>query len=264
MDPNVAKGAIKKETSRHFRNSWLDEEIFKGWLAPHFEPNKAFCMVCNTSITCCKTKIVRHSQTAKHINEIKGRNQSLNNVNCVSTLSHNDKVKRAEIKLATFFAEHNIAFTNVDHLIPLIKDICIEPEVVQDLSLGRLKCTNIVKDIVAKRETEKLVEILKGRKFSVLIDESTDITDNKLMCILVQYVSPFDKRVKTQLLELLSLNAVDCSAKKIFEVFKTFFLEKEIPIKNIIGMACDNASVMIGRNNSFFSHLKSEVPNLII
>lgn len=53
-------------------------------------------------------------------------------------------------------------------------------------------------------------------------------------------------------------------ATKIFEIFKTFFLEKEIPLKNIIGMTSDNTSVMIGRNNSFYSHLKSEIPNLII
>lgn len=44
-------------------------------------------------------------------------------------MSHKSKVKR-EIKLAAFFAEHNIAFCTADHLIPLLKDICIEPEVV--------------------------------------------------------------------------------------------------------------------------------------
>jgi len=33
---------------------------------------------------------------------------------------HSDKVKRAEI-LVAFFLEHNIAFTTIDHLIPLKK-----------------------------------------------------------------------------------------------------------------------------------------------
>jgi len=31
---------------------------------------------------------------------------------------YKDKVKHAEIKLAAFFAEHNVAFSTVDHLIP--------------------------------------------------------------------------------------------------------------------------------------------------
>jgi len=261
MESNVVKGAVKKQINRTFQNSWLDEEIFKGWLALHSELNKAFCTACNVSIACRRTNLLRHSQTVKHIYEMKNRNQSFENI---ENISYCDRKKRAEIKLTAFFAEHNIAFYTADHLIPLIKDICSDPNIVQDLSLGRLKCTNIVKDILAKRETEKLTEILKTCKFSILIDESTDITDTKFMCVLVKYVSPLDKKVKTKLLELLALDATDCSAKRIFHNFKTFFLENEIPLKNIIGMASDNASVMIGRTNSFYSHLKSENPNLIL
>lgn len=45
------------------------------------------------------------------------------------------------------------------------------------------------------------------------------------MCLLVQYVTS-DKKIKTQLLELLPLDATDCTANKIFEIFKTF-LEKK-------------------------------------
>lgn len=45
MDNNIDQGAIKKQRTRHFQVSWLDEEIFKGWLAPHPIENKALhCM----------------------------------------------------------------------------------------------------------------------------------------------------------------------------------------------------------------------------
>jgi len=47
------------------------------------------------------------------------------------------------------------------------------------------------------------------------------------MCILVRYISPLSKQIKIQLLELLSLDAKDCSARKIFETLKNF-LEKKI------------------------------------
>jgi len=52
----------------------------------------------------------------------------------LNTLSHKDKIKRIEIKLAAFFAEHTVAFNTVDHLIPLLKDIYINPKIVQDFS----------------------------------------------------------------------------------------------------------------------------------
>jgi len=258
------KGAFKKHKIRGFQSSWLDDNLFKGWLAPYHQENKAICTACNTVIRCCKTDLIRHSQRVKHIKNINLKKSIVtNNNNDLTELSHKDKVKRAEIKLAAFFAEHNIAFCTADHLIPLLKDICADPKIVQDFALGRLKCTNIVKDVIAKREVEKIVDNLQSCRFSILIDESTDISDTKIMCILVRYISPSNKKVVTQLLELVSLDARDCSASKLFEVFKNLLEEKKIPIKNIVGMACDNASVMTGCNNSFMQHLKLEVPRLV-
>jgi len=37
--------------------------------------------------------------------------------------------------------------------------------------------------IIAKHEVQKLVEYLQTCKFSILIDESTDISNVKMMCI---------------------------------------------------------------------------------
>ncbi|KYN09439.1 hypothetical protein ALC57_18445 [Trachymyrmex cornetzi] len=102
----------------------------------------------------------------------------------------------------------------------------MDPKVVQDFTLGRLKCTNIVKDVISK-----IVDNLQSSRFSILIDESTDISDSKLI--------------------------------KLFEIFKNLLEEKKISLKNIAGMACDNASVMIGCNNSFMQRLKLEIPRLI-
>ena len=272
MDSNIEKGAIKKQLVRRFNYSWLNDDLFKGWLAPHSEENKALCVVCNKTIRCCKTDLRQHSQTVTHINKIKGQTQSLGEhvLKDINTDLENripkdiNNVKRAEIKLAAFFAEHNVAFSIADHLVPLLKDIFIDPEVAQNLTLGRTKCIQIVKNIISQREDEKLVSILQTCKFSILIDESTDITDKKFMCLLVKYVSPIDKKVKTQLLELLLLDATDCTANKIYKIFKTFLESKKISIKNIVGMASDNASVMTGCNNSFFSRLKTEIPGVVL
>ncbi|EZA62168.1 hypothetical protein X777_06119 [Ooceraea biroi] len=258
----ISKTAFQTRRVRKFQVAWLNESIFKGWLAPHPSEDRALCMACNKTINCRKSDLIKHSQTIKHIESVNSSNYEVLPDN-ENILSHKDKVKRAEIKLAAFFAEHNVAFSTVDHLIPLLKDICINPEIVQDLSLARKKCSSIVKNVIAKFETEKVVEILKTSKLSVLIDETTDISDNKIMCILVRYVSPVTKKISTRSLKLLYLDAADCSASKFFESFKSCLEEEKIPIKNIVGLACDNASVMVGCNNAFMTHLKSEVPELI-
>ena len=89
------------------------------------------------------------------------------------------------------------------------------------------------------------------------------IQDSKLMCVLIRYGSPVNKKVVIQLLELVSLDARDCSANKLFKVFKNFLEEKKIPFKNIVGMTSDNASVVIEYNNSFMQRLKRRLPRLI-
>lgn len=193
MDTNSEKRAIRKVKKRNFQYSWLDEVIFRGWLAPHPTEDKAFCKFCNIAIRCCRTDLVRHSQRVKHIKLT--RNQSLDDNNNNIIDKHSDKVIRAEIKLAAFFMEHNIAFYAADHLIPLLKDVCIDSKIVHDLSLARSKCAIIVKEVIAKREVEKLIEILQTRRFSILLDETTDISNLKVMCVLVQFLSS-DKKLR--------------------------------------------------------------------
>lgn len=72
------------------------------------------------------------------------------------------------------------------------------------------------------------------------------------------------KQTQVQLLELLQINSPDCSAVNLYTTFTTFMAGKSIPLKNIVGLACDGAAVMVGKNNSFYSHLKKDVPHLIL
>jgi len=67
-----------------------------------------------------------------------------------------------------------------------MNDICINSE-MHNLSLALKKCSYIAKNVIAKWKVEKIIVNLKICKFFILI-ESTDITDNKVMCILVRYV----------------------------------------------------------------------------
>jgi len=109
-------------------------------------------------------------------------------------------------------------------MVPLIKNSFSESSVVQDLTLSWKKytriITNVLGEVLGKRETEKIVHHLINNKFFILIDKSTTITNDKLLCILVKYFSVQNKKVVTQLLELIHLNATDCSAEKLYSAFE--------------------------------------------
>lgn len=121
------------------------------------------------------------------------------------------------------------------------------------MTLNRTKCTSIVKNVIANVESVETINNLRHFPFSILVDESTDVTDQKFMCALVRYMSPTTGCVRTELLELISLDATDCSAEKIYNAFKNCLVSKSIPLTNILGLASDSANVMVGKNNSFLA-----------
>lgn len=149
-------------------------------------------------------------------------------------------------------------------LTPVLQDVFKDSKVAQNLKLHRKKCTSIINNVIHPVEIKETVEIIKTCPFSVLVDESTDISSHKFLCILVHYVHPKAGTVHTRLLELVAIDATDGSAKKVYEEFKSCLQSKQIPIKNLVGMASDGANMMVGKNNSFFSHLKKDCPNIVL
>lgn len=95
-------------------------------------------------------------------------------------------VQRAEIKIATFIAEHNISFLAADHLTEMIKECFPDSEIAKNLAMKRTKTTAIVKNVIAKTRKENLATSLKKTKFSILTDESTDLGTVKSSCVIVR------------------------------------------------------------------------------
>lgn len=136
---------------------------------------------------CGKTEISRHANTEKHIKNVKKIQQTPKIQNFLKTTESplNVKIKSAEIALAAFFAEHNVALTTVEHFVPLLQQVVPDSKILAGITLGTTKCTEIIRNVLEPCETEELVEILKKSKFSILLDESTDISSKKLFCVLV-------------------------------------------------------------------------------
>jgi len=84
--------------------------------------NKAWCKICNISLKCCRYNLSRHVISASYIDNVISINVEID-TSVEETVSHSDEIKRVEIKLSAFFAEHNITFCTVDHLIPLLKNV---------------------------------------------------------------------------------------------------------------------------------------------
>lgn len=81
------------------------------------DKSKCRCIACNATLTCGKSELDKHAAGKKHIINLK----SIVSTNSLNTLFQTPKsnpiekkVKTAEIKLANFFIEHNVAFQIVE------------------------------------------------------------------------------------------------------------------------------------------------------
>uniref|UniRef100_A0A0K8UNM0 Zinc finger protein 862 n=1 Tax=Bactrocera latifrons TaxID=174628 RepID=A0A0K8UNM0_BACLA len=163
------------------------------------------------------------------------------------------KIQYAEFTLVTFLITHNLPFLLMDVLSALLAECCPDSEEVKRLQIARTKATNITKEIASKT-TSELVSTLKNCKFSIIIDETMDISIKKYLVMVVRYVMNFI--AKDRFLALIELPK--CDSSSVFGAAKKFLLDNNIRLKNIIGMATDGASVMAGHLSGVKALLESE------
>lgn len=130
------------------------------------------------------------------------------------------------------------------------------------MTLKRTKCCAIIKNILGPHFQLILREDIADQKFSLLLDESTDISVKKYLGMAVRYYSKTTRRFVSTFLKLVPL--IECNADGLVETVKNTLKEFHLQLSNLIGIATDNANVMVGINNGVYQKLKQEVPSLIL
>lgn len=166
-----------------------------------------------------------------------------------------------EIRIAGFVAEHNLPYNITDHLSKLVVQICPDSKVAKSLKCSRPRVQSIVENVIGAESFTELCEDLRNVKFSLVIDESTDLSTTKHLCMVARHVK--NNQVRDSFLALIPLSSAD--ATTLCESIVKFFMDNNIPYKdNLIGFASDGANVMMGQRHSVMVLLKSEIPNLFI
>ena len=101
----------------------------------------------------------------------------------------------------------------------------------------------------AVTESEDVAKLQKARYFSLLLDESNDISCAKNLMVYCQF------------LKLLALK--ECDADSIFKSVAEYFHEIDVSMDKMIMFTSDGASVMLGCSNGVQAKLKSVVPHLM-
>ena len=170
------------------------------------------------------------------------------------------KTADTEASLSMFVICH-CSIRNVDHLTDLNKR-CFKGTQADNLKLHRTKCNGIVKNILHSHFKNLLKEDIADSSYSLLVDESTDISVSKQLGVCIIYFSKYSGNVVSTFLQVSELDAGNASS--IVQDIKDILEGYGLDIQKMRGIGCDNASVMTGSENGVFAILKRTVPHLLL
>lgn len=178
----VAPPPKKQKTKLSFNEKWLEASSFKNWLTKSADIHGvvvAKCKYCNIELANHRAVLEKHLASQRHLQLISVSNSN-KKINLVSNPEAN-MVKRAELKLASMLAEHNLPFTLMDTLVPLMQNIFPDCNIAKGLAMGRTKATAVVTQVLGPEFSTKLINDLKepGSYFSLIMDETTDTISQK-------------------------------------------------------------------------------------
>ena len=133
-----------KKYDLKFQNSWLSDVLFKDWLEKRGE--FAYCKFCDCKLCCTRTALKRHKDNKKHKDIWLVKEQACSPI--TSLLGSQAKAARMEIKLCSFIAEKNLPISIVEDLLPLLKDLFPSDEPLRQVTLGKQKSTNVIRQVL--------------------------------------------------------------------------------------------------------------------
>ena len=209
-----------------FSEVWLQDPELKDWIKQNPKNRyEVVCTVCSVTLTNAnKAGLLAHKATNKHVNNSLAAKNSLQistYFNKPKDVSLEDKVAKAEICLTAFMAEHSTPFLQADHLVECCKRMFPDSIIAQKmtLKLKRSKASYVMQHGIAHHERQRLISKCQRQKFSVIIDESTDVSVSQILAVVVRYFDEEKCEVVDSLLDLVEV--ADGTAEGLIRVFQT-------------------------------------------
>jgi hypothetical protein len=131
------------------------------------------------------------------------------------------------------------------------------------MRLHRTKCTGLLMNVITPELHKEIVnDILSSDSFySLVIDESTDVSCAKCLCLVIRYFSVSKQIIVSTLYALICIE--DGSAAAQLKAIEAQLKEDNLSIAKLIGIGVDGASVNVGSKNSLSALLRAKVPHLV-
>lgn len=221
-----------------------------------------FCTICNMKLTGGRYHLKRHSNNSIHK---KNEHLARTSIKMDRFVQSKDSSKQqlvfeAQLQMCAFICEKNLPLNIINSLPLLNKNIYPDSDIANIGVMKRKKATKLITKVLGPAFKRQIYEDLRSCKFSLIIDETTDISTKKSLVLVVRYYKNFILR--DRFLDLLEV--VKCTAEILFNTIRDYFMSNNIPLTNLIGFAADNASTMMGQLNGVQARFQEIVPNIYV
>lgn len=170
---------------------------FAGWLTRcQKDESKAYCKVCKISLRSHSGDLQKHAATSTHQKSMSVLPTGQKTLPFKPELSQIEKDK--DLRLAVYIAMHS-SVQSIDHLCEILK-VVGNGTPLEKTRLHRTKCGNLIKYVIAPSLLEELIEDLGEKCYSLIVDESTDVSVVKYLCVCIKYFSEKQVKVVTRYL----------------------------------------------------------------
>ena len=252
----ASKWKASYDGGRKYNKTW--ESKFS-WLSKASDGSEdGFCKLCHTAMKPKQSNLTKHEKSEKHLLRVKA-SRSVRPIQVVRNPTIAEEVKTAEIELAVTMACHSSILT-MDHLGEIIARNATGSRLA-NIKIHRTKCTKILTNIVSPALKEELIADVSGKKFSLIVDETTDVSTAKQLCVIIRYYSNVEKKIVTAFVDLVTV--VHACADDLFNAIRDCLRGINLELVDCIGYASDGASVMVGEHNSVWTRIAAVAPNCI-
>jgi hypothetical protein len=106
---------------------------------------------------------------------------------------------------------------------------------LENLRLHRTKCSMLIKNVIAPALLKEIVNSIGNSGYSLIVDESTDVSVIKYMAICAKYFDKGSARILTHFLGIVQIERA--TADDLFDVWKNYLQEINLPIKHMIAIS---------------------------
>ncbi|XP_044593789.1 uncharacterized protein LOC123271507 isoform X2 [Cotesia glomerata] len=160
--------------------------------------------------------------------------------------------------MALYVANHS-SIKSVDHLGEVLKQLGKGSQ-LEKVRLHRTKASKLILNVVAPEMLIELIKDIGDQDYSVILDESTDVSTVKYMAYCVRYFSNTCNQFVTDFLGFDEVSSA--TADNLYKNFREFFSKVGLNLDKLVGIGTDGASNMCGVKHSLFTLIKKDYPKV--